>query len=288
MLPASADALGEMTRMRDLRESELALRELLTRAHPGAGWRDGHHAAAAEPDRCGFRRPLRWKAATKTSTSRGPTWCSRFTANTSKPARTSSRPNLWQHTLRSRRVWPRPTPRNQLWRGETGPASCRRILKVRKAALRGRLDGSNNESDQRHRRRHIRRLHELPMTSSRGLIEGGADLLLLETCQDTRNIKAGILAIQDLADEIGAPIPLMISVTIEAMGTMLAGQAIEALWASLDHANCSPRHELRHWPGVHDRSHPHVAVAHRPIRLLLSERRTAQRRRPLSARLRQR
>jgi 5-methyltetrahydrofolate--homocysteine methyltransferase len=70
-----------------------------------------------------------------------------------------------------------------------------------------------------------------------GLMEGGADILLLETCQDTRNIKAGLLAIQELARELGAPIPLMVSVTIEAMGTMLAGQGIEALWASLDHAD---------------------------------------------------
>src|SRR5277367_869658 len=70
-----------------------------------------------------------------------------------------------------------------------------------------------------------------------GLIEGGADVLLLETCQDTRNIKAGALAIQEVARELGAPIPLMISVTIEAMGTMLAGQGIEPLWASLDHVD---------------------------------------------------
>jgi 5-methyltetrahydrofolate--homocysteine methyltransferase len=69
-----------------------------------------------------------------------------------------------------------------------------------------------------------------------GLIEGGADLLLLETCQDTRNIKAGILAIQELSREVGQPIPVMISVTVEPMGTMLAGQSIEALWASLDSA----------------------------------------------------
>src|ERR1700719_4566878 len=78
-------------------------------------------------------------------------------------------------------------------------------------------------------------LHKNYLEQARGLIEGGADLLLLETCQDTRNIKAGILAIQDLSREIGAPVPLMISATIEAMGTMLAGQGIEALWASLDH-----------------------------------------------------
>jgi 5-methyltetrahydrofolate--homocysteine methyltransferase len=74
-------------------------------------------------------------------------------------------------------------------------------------------------------------------TQAAGLMEGGADLLLLETCQDTRNIKAGVLAIQELSRELGQPIPLMISATIEAMGTMLGGQGIEALWASLDHAD---------------------------------------------------
>jgi 5-methyltetrahydrofolate--homocysteine methyltransferase len=70
---------------------------------------------------------------------------------------------------------------------------------------------------------------------AKALIEGGADLLLLETCQDTRNIKAGVLAIQRLAQELGSQIPLMISATIEPMGTMLAGQSAEALWASLEH-----------------------------------------------------
>lgn len=73
------------------------------------------------------------------------------------------------------------------------------------------------------------------LEQARGLIEGGADLLLLETCQDTRNIKAGVLAVGELSRELGQPVSLMISVTIEAMGTMLAGQNIEALWASLDH-----------------------------------------------------
>jgi 5-methyltetrahydrofolate--homocysteine methyltransferase len=72
---------------------------------------------------------------------------------------------------------------------------------------------------------------------AKGLIEGGADLLLIETCQDTRNIKAAILAIQKLSKEIWAPIPYVISVTIEPMGTMLAGQTVEAMWASLRHTH---------------------------------------------------
>ncbi len=70
---------------------------------------------------------------------------------------------------------------------------------------------------------------------ARGLVDGGADLLLVETCQDTRNIKAAALAIERLGRERGEQIPLMISATIEPMGTMLAGQTVEALWASLQH-----------------------------------------------------
>src|SRR5450432_2223436 len=72
---------------------------------------------------------------------------------------------------------------------------------------------------------------------AKGLVEGGSDLLLVETCQDTRNIKAAILAIQKFSKEIGAPVPFLISVTIEPMGTMLAGQTVEAMWASLRHAH---------------------------------------------------
>jgi 5-methyltetrahydrofolate--homocysteine methyltransferase len=72
---------------------------------------------------------------------------------------------------------------------------------------------------------------------ARGLIEGGSDLLLVETCQDTRNIKAAILAIQKLSKEIRTPVPYLVSVTIEPMGTMLAGQTVETMWASLRHAH---------------------------------------------------
>src|SRR6266852_4541639 len=73
---------------------------------------------------------------------------------------------------------------------------------------------------------------------ARGLVDGGADILLVETCQDTRNIKAAVLAIERLGRERGEEIPLMISGTVEPMGTMLAGQDVEALWASLQHVPC--------------------------------------------------
>ncbi|HTP67897.1 MAG TPA: methionine synthase [Dongiaceae bacterium] len=79
-------------------------------------------------------------------------------------------------------------------------------------------------------------LRETYYTQAKGLVDGGVDLLLVETSQDTRNIKAALLAIQQLSQEIGTQIPTIISVTIEPMGTMLAGQTVEAMWASLKHA----------------------------------------------------
>ncbi len=70
---------------------------------------------------------------------------------------------------------------------------------------------------------------------ARGLLKGGVDALLLETAQDTRNVKAGLLGIDAAQREIGFRVPLMISATIEPMGTMLAGQGIEAFYASVEH-----------------------------------------------------
>jgi 5-methyltetrahydrofolate--homocysteine methyltransferase len=71
----------------------------------------------------------------------------------------------------------------------------------------------------------------------RGLAEGGADILLVETCQDTRNIKAALIGIQKAFDELGYKLPIIVSGTIEPMGTMLAGQAADALVASLQHVD---------------------------------------------------
>ncbi len=72
---------------------------------------------------------------------------------------------------------------------------------------------------------------------ARGLLEGGADVLLVETCQDTRNVKAALLAIRRACEDLGADAPVMISATIEAMGTTLAGQAIDAFYVSVAHAS---------------------------------------------------
>ncbi len=70
---------------------------------------------------------------------------------------------------------------------------------------------------------------------ARGLIEGGVDLLLLETAQDTLNLKAAAIGIAKTQAGLGTRIPLMVSGTIEPMGTMLAGQGVDALYTSLEH-----------------------------------------------------
>lgn len=69
------------------------------------------------------------------------------------------------------------------------------------------------------------------------LIEGGVDVLLLETSQDTLNVKAGSIGIRQAFEKSGVTLPLMISGTIEPMGTTLAGQNIEAFSISLEHLN---------------------------------------------------
>ncbi|WP_438445868.1 methionine synthase [Gorillibacterium sp. sgz5001074] len=69
------------------------------------------------------------------------------------------------------------------------------------------------------------------------LIEGGVDALLLETSQDTLNVKAGSIGVRKAMEELGVQLPIMISGTIEPMGTTLAGQNIESFYISLEHLN---------------------------------------------------
>jgi 5-methyltetrahydrofolate--homocysteine methyltransferase len=68
-----------------------------------------------------------------------------------------------------------------------------------------------------------------------GLLAGGVDLLLLETAQDTLNLKAAAEGVRLAFEEYGHGVPIMVSGTIEPTGTMLAGQGVEALYTSLAH-----------------------------------------------------
>lgn len=70
-----------------------------------------------------------------------------------------------------------------------------------------------------------------------GLIEGGVDTLLVETIFDTLNAKAAVFGLQELFDDIGYSVPIMLSVTItDQSGRTLSGQTTEAFWNSMRHA----------------------------------------------------
>jgi len=71
---------------------------------------------------------------------------------------------------------------------------------------------------------------------AKGLIEGGVDMLLLETITDTLNAKAALFAIEELFEETGKQIPIMVSGTItDASGRILSGQTTEAFLISVSH-----------------------------------------------------
>ncbi|WP_347279297.1 methionine synthase [Plasticicumulans sp.] len=72
--------------------------------------------------------------------------------------------------------------------------------------------------------------------AARALVEGGADILMVETIFDTLNAKAALFAIEELFDELGHRLPVMISGTItDASGRTLSGQTTEAFYHSLRH-----------------------------------------------------
>ncbi len=72
---------------------------------------------------------------------------------------------------------------------------------------------------------------------ARGLMDGGADVLLVETAFDTLNAKAALFAIDRCFEQLGRRVPVMVSMTItDASGRTLSGQTCEAFWISISHA----------------------------------------------------
>ena len=72
---------------------------------------------------------------------------------------------------------------------------------------------------------------------TKGLIEGGVDVLLVETVFDTLNAKAALFAIEDVFEQLGIRLPIMVSGTItDLSGRLLSGQTAEAFWYSVRHA----------------------------------------------------
>jgi 5-methyltetrahydrofolate--homocysteine methyltransferase len=82
------------------------------------------------------------------------------------------------------------------------------------------------------------KLREIYGEQARGLVEGGADLLLVETIFDTLNAKAALVAIAEYFESSGQRVPIMVSVTItDQSGRTLSGQTVEAFWISISHAD---------------------------------------------------
>src|SRR6187401_618629 len=72
---------------------------------------------------------------------------------------------------------------------------------------------------------------------ARGLIDGGADLILVETQIDTLNAKAALVAIDEVFEEKGVRLPLMVSATLtDRSGRTLSGQTLDAFYVSIEHA----------------------------------------------------
>ncbi|MEJ2316338.1 MAG: methionine synthase [Gammaproteobacteria bacterium] len=100
------------------------------------------------------------------------------------------------------------------------------------------LSISPDVNDPGYRNINFAELVDVYMESVRGLIEGGVDLLLIETIFDTLNAKAAIFACQQVFEQDGVELPIMISGTItDESGRTLSGQTTEAFYNSLRHAN---------------------------------------------------
>ncbi len=135
---------------------------------------------------------------------------------------------------------------------------------------------SPDVNDPGYRNIHFDELVAAYTESTRGLVEGDADLILIETIFDTLNAKAAVFAVEQYFEDSGTRLPVMISGTItDASGRTLTGQVTEAFWNSLRHArpvsiglNCALGakelrqyvEELAHIADTHVSAHPNAGL----------------------------
>src|SRR5437879_9649005 len=99
--------------------------------------------------------------------------------------------------------------------------------KLDEAGYRGREFARHGTVDQ---------LRETYRTQAKALVEGGVDLLLVETVFDTLNAKAALFGIEEYFDSSGQRVPVIVSVTIvDRSGRTLSGRTVEAFWISISH-----------------------------------------------------
>ena len=163
------------------------------------------------------------RASTRTISRRAPT--------SSRPTPSAPRRWCWPSIGLAHKA-PRDQRRGAARLAREAADGCRRR---RTAALGGRLDRPDHQGD--HASPAASPSRSWSDTSRRrraGWSRAASDYLLIETCQDTRNVKAALLGVeQAFARGWRRRVPVAVSGTIEPMGTMLAGQSVEAL--------CAPR-----------------------------------------------
>ena len=100
------------------------------------------------------------------------------------------------------------------------------------------LSLSPDVNDPGFRTQTFEQLSDAYYTQVKGLVEGGVDLLLVETVFDTLNLKAALFGIERYFDEQSRRVPIMVSVTIvDQSGRTLSGQTVEAFWLSISQAD---------------------------------------------------
>ena len=101
------------------------------------------------------------------------------------------------------------------------------------------LSSSEDVDDPSFRSISFDELRDSYFEQARSLIEGGVDIILIETIFDVLNAKAAIVATLDAFDELGVHMPIMISVTFiqEGSNRTVFGQTVDAFWATISHAN---------------------------------------------------
>ena len=152
------------------------------------------------------------------------------------------------------------------------------------AALRGRLDRALRQAalgeDPELSNITFDELADVFREQATGLIEGGVDLLLIETSQDILEVKAAITGIHQAFAETGIYLPIQAQVTLDTTGRMLLGTDIAAVLTILEGLEIDvDRAELLHRPGAHARADPLPGRTRHPAGLLHPQRRAAAQRR---------
>ena len=136
-------------------------------------------------------------------------------------------------------------PRDERGRRPPGPRRLRQVQHARQAALRRRRAGPHAAHRQHQPRRErpgarnvsFDELRAAYYEQAEGLLDGGCDLFLVETIFDTLNAKAAIFALDELMEDTGERLPVIISGTVtDASGRILSGQTVTAFWHSVRHA----------------------------------------------------